>query len=200
MELKVDKKEIQEQRVRGYFIQATKDMLKGEGLKSLSVRSIAERAGYSYATLYNYFKDVQTLVFECVKDFQDECVDFVLAEIKDDVRGLPAIEQIAKGYIKYFVQYPGIFELFFVERVNQMSNNSNTLEMIYNFLDRLTSSEWEYCKTKKILKKEVAESKRNELRYAVMGLLLFYNNRRQPASYQEFTAMCDAVIRGILRQ
>jgi len=196
----MDKKEIQEQRMRGYFIQATKEMLKGEGLKSLSVRSIAERAGYSYATMYNYFKDVQTLVFECVKDFQDECVDFVLSELKDDKRGLPAIEQIVKSYIKFFVQYPGIFELFFVERVNQMSNNQNTLEMIYSFSDRLTSSEWEYCISKKILKQEAVEIKRNEIKFAVMGLLLFYNNRRQPASYAEFNANCDSVIKEILRR
>ena len=53
----MEKKEIQEQRMRGYFIQATKEIIKGEGIKSVSVRNIADRAGYSYATLYNYFKD-----------------------------------------------------------------------------------------------------------------------------------------------
>jgi len=195
----MDKKEIQEQRVRGYFIKATKEMLKGEGLKSLSVRSIAERAGYSYATLYNYFKDVQSLVFECVKDFQDECVDFVLSELKEDKRGLPAIEQIVKSYIKFFVQYPGIFELFFVERVNQMSNTHQTPELVYNFLDRLTSSEWEYCISKRILKPDIVSAKRNEMKFAVTGLLLFYINRRQPASYADFSKMCDSVIKGILR-
>jgi AcrR family transcriptional regulator len=67
-------KEIQEQRMRGYFIQATKNILKGEGLKSISVRNIADQAGYSYATLYNYFKDVNELIFLCVNDFQEECL------------------------------------------------------------------------------------------------------------------------------
>ena len=41
----MQKKEIQEQRIKGYFIEAAKEMLKGEGLKSISVRNIAERAG-----------------------------------------------------------------------------------------------------------------------------------------------------------
>ena len=49
---------IQEQRIKGYVIQAAKEILKGEGLKSISVRNIADQAGYSYATLYNYFKDI----------------------------------------------------------------------------------------------------------------------------------------------
>ncbi len=69
----MERKQIQEQRIKNYFIQATKDLLKGEGLRTVSVRNIADRAGYSYATLYNYFKDVKDLVFECVKDFQEEC-------------------------------------------------------------------------------------------------------------------------------
>ena len=62
-------KELQEKRMKGYFIQATKDILKGEGLKGISVRNIADQAGYSYATLYNYFKDINDLVFVCVNDF-----------------------------------------------------------------------------------------------------------------------------------
>ena len=57
-------KELQEQRMKGYFLQATKDMLKSEGLKSVNVRAIADRAGYSYATLYNYFKDINDLKYD----------------------------------------------------------------------------------------------------------------------------------------
>jgi AcrR family transcriptional regulator len=102
-------KEIQEQRMRGYFIQATKEILRGEGLRNVSVRNIAERAGYSYATLYNYFKDIKDLIFECVKDFQAECEDHVRRETKNSARGKEKIEAIVKAYVKYFVQYPGIF-------------------------------------------------------------------------------------------
>lgn len=68
----MNNKEIQEQRIRGYFIDATREMLKGEGIRSINVRAVADRAGYSYATLYNYFKDIKELVFICVKDFQEE--------------------------------------------------------------------------------------------------------------------------------
>src|SRR5512133_1434274 len=73
-------KEIQEQRMRGYFIQAAKEILKGEGLRSLNVRHIADKAGYSYATLYNYFEDVNELTFLCVNDFYEECRRHAIAE------------------------------------------------------------------------------------------------------------------------
>ncbi|NLT49326.1 MAG: TetR/AcrR family transcriptional regulator, partial [Ignavibacteria bacterium] len=39
------KNEIHEKRMKEYFIQATKELLKGEGLKVVSVRNVAEQAG-----------------------------------------------------------------------------------------------------------------------------------------------------------
>ena len=55
------------------FNEANKETLKGEGLKAVSVRTVSEQAGYSFATLYNYFKDLNELIFICVKDFMMEC-------------------------------------------------------------------------------------------------------------------------------
>ena len=51
-------KDVQEMRMKNYFIQATKEILKSEGIKHVSVRSVADRAGYSYTTMYNYFKEI----------------------------------------------------------------------------------------------------------------------------------------------
>lgn len=100
-------KEIQEQRMKGYFIEASKDILKGEGLKSISVRNIAERAGYSYATLYNYFSDVKDLIFECVVDFQEECESFIKAETKKSQPGLEKIKSCRKSLYEIFHTIPG---------------------------------------------------------------------------------------------
>ena len=133
----MERKKIQEQRMKGYFIEATKEILKGEGLKCVSVRNIADKAGYSYATLYNYFKDVKELIFECVKDFQDECEELVKNETKKCPRGKDKIKAIIKSYMKYFVQYPGIFELFFLEKISDFGSKQPTIELIRTFLERL---------------------------------------------------------------
>jgi AcrR family transcriptional regulator len=186
MVLIMENKEIQEQRIKGYFIEATKEILKGEGLKVVSVRNIAERAGYSYATLYNYFKDVKDLIFLCVKDFQDECESFVSSETKKTERGKEKIRAIALSYMKYFVQYPGIFELFFLEKVTDVASKQPTIELIYSFLDRLTEKEWEYCISKKMVTAEQAELTKTEINALLTGLLLFYLNRRVPSTYFVF--------------
>src|ERR1035437_4210131 len=196
----MQKKEIQEQRIKGYFIEAAKEMLKGEGLKSISVRNIAERAGYSYTTLYNYFKDLNELIFLCVKDFQNECESSVLDEIKKTPGGTEKIKAITRAYIKYFVEYPGIFELFFIEKISNIGSKQPTTELISTFLDRLCEKEWEYCIEQKIVTKDEADLSAKQLRYAVTGMLLLYLHRLQPADYNEFIEITEGQLNQILNK
>ena len=91
----MNRKEIQEERMKNYFIDATKEIITGEGIKALSVRSIAEKAGYSFATLYNYFKDVKDLIFYCVQDFSQECREYVVSRTENEERKKTKIKKIS---------------------------------------------------------------------------------------------------------
>lgn len=111
----MDKKEIQRQRMMRYFIDAAKEIIKEEGIKGVTARSVGDRAGYSYATIYNYFNDLNTLLSYCVFDFLEDCYRYML-NFKDGK--IDAKEQIiiyAEAYFKYFAQHPDMFKLIFVE-------------------------------------------------------------------------------------
>jgi AcrR family transcriptional regulator len=194
----MNNKEIQEQRIRGYFIDATREMLKGEGIRSINVRAVAERAGYSYATLYNYFKDIKELVFICVKGFQEEAETIIYEKTITAPHGKEKIRANMKSYISYFVQYPGIFELFFVEKMNDLGTNQPTASLIYTFPDRLCDEEWQYCIAQNIITEEKAAILKNELRFLVTGMMLFYLHRGQPAEYNEFILMVDTQLNLVL--
>ena len=195
----MNNKEIQEQRMRGYFIDAAKNILKSEGLRSVSVRSIADKAGYSYATMYNYFKDVKELIFICVKDFQEECAEVIAAETRMSPRGVEKLKAITKSYMKYFVQYPGIFELFFLELISDMSVDASTLELIVTFLSRLCDEEWTVCIENKVFSEDEAALLKERLNYTVTGLLLFYINRKYPESYPKFVEAADRQLEALFR-
>jgi AcrR family transcriptional regulator len=184
-------REIQEKRMKEYFIQATKDILKGEGLSGLSVRNIADQAGYSYATLYNYFRDVNDLVFLCVNDFQEECKLFVENQTKKSPKGLDKLKATIKAYINYFVEYPGIFDLFYLAKVGDFGNKQTTINLISNSLDSICEEEWNYCIQHNLLPVERVDSIQSSLKYTVIGLLLLYLNRRKPESYSEFINLTD---------
>lgn len=190
----VSNKELQESRMRGYFIEAAKETLKGEGLKAMSVRTVSERAGYSFATLYNYFKDLNELIFICVKDFMAECGAFVDEQTIKSQPGKARLKFRMKAYINYFIQYPGIFELFYVERMNDIGKTQPTAVLIYEFTDRIGKADFEAMVLENTITPETAELIKLNLRNSIAGLLLLYNNRLQPVEYNEFTAMVEKQI------
>lgn len=182
-------KELQGQRMRGYFLEATMELLKSEGLQSISVRSIADKAGYSYATMYSYFKDVNDLVFLCVQSFYEECRQEVKQSIRKREKGLKSLKAAIKAYADYFIQYPGIFELFFLEKAGSSKEQKEIAQLISSSLDTICDDEWNYCLSKGILDVAVIETLKSQVRYAVYGLLLLYLNRKTPGSYSEFVSL-----------
>ncbi|GAT62486.1 TetR/AcrR family transcriptional regulator [Paludibacter jiangxiensis] len=194
----VANKAIQEQRMKGYFIQATKDILKGEGLKGVSVRNVAQQAGYSYSTIYNYFKDVNDLVFVCISDFQQECASFVADQAQSSAPGIDRLKKLVVGYVNFFVEYPGLFELFYLAKVGDFGHKEATINVINSSLDAICEKEWNYCIARGMVKAADVERLKAQLRYMVIGLLLLYLNRRFPASYSEFMNQLTIQINAIL--
>ena len=196
----MEKKAIQEQRTKGYFIDAAKALLKGEGLSAVSVRSVSDKAGYSYATLYNYFKDLNELIFECVRDFQAECETAVISQVGKSEQGKSKIKATVMAYVQYFTEYQGVFELFFLERMGKIGNKQSISGLIYTFLDKLCDPHWDYCIAQNIYSRESAEKKKLQLRFCVMGMLLFYQNRFQPENYNDFVKLLDNQVEEIINQ
>jgi len=190
--------EIQETRMRGYFIQAASEILRSEGMRALSVRNIADRAGYSYATLYNYFKDVRELIFECVKVFMDEARTMIETERSKVAPGLPGIRRAAETYAMFFVQYPGVFNIFFTEKPNEIAGAQPTLALIYSFLDEICASDWKQIEESGSLPKAVISSKKDSLRFSLAGILLLYLNRRMAPDYSAFKKMLNKELDNIL--
>ncbi len=187
----MDKKQIQEQRMKRYFIDAAKELVKSEGLTSVNVRNVADKAGYSYATLYNYFKDLNDLIFECVKDFQEECEKAVKNKTRKSEAGKEKLKTAVLTYVEYFTEYTGVFELFYIEKMGNIRNRKPIIELIYTFLDTLCQPYWEQCIAQGIFDRELAEKKKKQLRFVIMGIQLFYQNRFQPENYREFMALLN---------
>ncbi len=115
----MDRKKIQRSRMMNYFIEAAKDIIKEEGIESLSVRKVGDRAGYSYATIYNYFKDLNTLLYYCLLDYMDECYNYLKENIKGTKEFGKRIEVIAASYVEYFAKNPYQFQLIFIEDLGE---------------------------------------------------------------------------------
>ena len=60
-EQQLSNKERQKRRTLSYFIEAAQKIIAEDGIQGVSIRKVADQAGYNSATLYNYFEDVDEL-------------------------------------------------------------------------------------------------------------------------------------------
>ena len=182
-------KELQESRMRGYFIEATKAIIKGEGVRGVSVRNVAREAGYSYTTMYSYFKDVNELVFHCVKDFQGEIQAFVTKQVKRKKETEKNLQAGILAYAKYFISYPGIFELFYLEGIGDLGHRKATAKLIAESMDQIIEKDLDAYQKKENLSSGEIHILKDKLRYITIGALLFYLNSRKIYGYKEFMEM-----------
>ncbi len=106
-----DRKTIRTNRMKAYFIDAAKAIIADQGVEKLSVRNVADQAGFSYATLYNYYKDLDGLLWEVKKSFTEDLMQSLEkagkeAENWDTRKGLEA-------YADFFLEQPALFRFFF---------------------------------------------------------------------------------------
>lgn len=189
---------LKEKRMRGYFIEAAKEILKGEGIDSMSVRNIADQAGYSYATLYNYFKDVTDVINECINDFAEECQEYVDEKTRNLPDGSEKLKAIIKSYVGYFLEYPSIFDVFFLEKINKIEKKKETSHLIVTLLERLCEKQWQYLVDNGYLTQHNAEKSISILRYQIPGLLLFSLNRGNPDSPKDLYLLLDAQLNKLI--
>lgn len=83
------KKEIQRRRMLRYFIDAAAQIIEQEGIDEITIRKVADIAGYNSATLYNYFENLDHLVSLAAMKF-----------LKDYTEGLPSYLQRAKNTLE----------------------------------------------------------------------------------------------------
>jgi len=57
------RKEIQMKRMWKYFVDATAQIIEEEGIENVTIRKIADIAGYTSSTIYNYFEELSHLIF-----------------------------------------------------------------------------------------------------------------------------------------
>ncbi len=77
----MNKKEMQRSRITKYFTESAISLIKSEGLEKITTKKIGDHAGYSYATIYNYFENFNDLICVAIAEIAGECAEFVSKNI-----------------------------------------------------------------------------------------------------------------------
>lgn len=120
-DIRKDAKNIKKDFVKSKFVDATKSIIYKEGVLSVTARGIAEKTGYSYATIYHYFRDLNELLLEAKLSM---IRDMLATDGMQPVRSedpLERIKQQARMTAEYFIDNPNIFGFFYQFKMDESS-------------------------------------------------------------------------------
>ena len=114
---------IKKKRVMMYFIEATQELILDEGLEKLSIKKIAEKAGYNSATIYNYFENLEVLILYASINYLKDYLNDLKNEITADMKAIEVYETVYKIFTKHSFEQPEIFHTLFFGKYSYKLEN-----------------------------------------------------------------------------
>lgn len=139
-----EKKALQRKRMLSYFASSAIEILNTEGLDALTIRKVADKAGYNSATLYHYFPNLKHLtLFASMYYLKDYALDLSVQ--------LPKVTDSIEAYLKVWecfcrrsYEQPAIYEMIFFNAFENIDLNE-TIKTYYEvFPAEITESIREY--------------------------------------------------------
>ncbi|WP_231689561.1 TetR/AcrR family transcriptional regulator [Bacillus sp. FJAT-27245] len=110
----MDKKKIQMSRMWKYFVEATAEIIEEEGMDKVTIRKVADKAGYNSATIYNYFSEISHLIFFASMKFLKPYTDEVPVYLEKGAHPLEKFLLAWECFCKHSFRNPQIFHAVFI--------------------------------------------------------------------------------------
>ena len=118
-----DKKFIQKKRIIKYFIDAVKQIQEEDGLQSVTIRKVADIAGYNSATLYNYFENLDHLLLFASMDYFQEYVYQLPKSLRNVYDPIQRYIVAAEFFYRNSFLHPQNFYSIFFAKVSHSIDN-----------------------------------------------------------------------------
>lgn len=117
-----DKKEIKRKRMMSYFIDAADKIIDEEGIDQLTIRKVADLAGYNSATIYNYFENLEHLVCYSAISYLKEYYISLNDYIKEAKNGYERFLLIWEKFCTHSYKNPKIYRTIFFSSTKQTTS------------------------------------------------------------------------------
>ena len=188
-------KELQRRRMMGYFIDAAIQIIDEEGVEAVSARRVAELAGFSYATIYNYFKDLNDLLWHCVPN---RLTDLVEPKKLSGPTGADKLRQACRAYAQFFLDHPHSFRFMFLTDMGQESSVVKEEFPEPPFAKSLITI-LSQCAAEGSIDFQDIPALTSLMGFVVNGALMFYITKRMEVSQEEFFRQLDISLTPILK-
>ncbi|WP_261384235.1 TetR/AcrR family transcriptional regulator [Planococcus sp. CPCC 101016] len=110
----MEKNMLKKRRMWTYFIDATEELIQTEGFRYVTIRKVAEKAGYNSATIYNYFDELSHLLFFASLKFLRPYIQTVTDEMDKTENPVEKYLIAWKCFSEYSFKIPEIFNAVFL--------------------------------------------------------------------------------------
>lgn len=188
------KKTIKQQRVEGYFIDAAKEIIINEGAQHVTVRRIADLSGYSYGSIYNYYTDLDELMFAVKNAMIYDMMNTMQSDSEAVIDSIDGIKAINRMFLDYFIENPNVYEFFYTFQIKKSGHtpmddinfNENNIRVYRPFVEA------------GIIEQEDLKTVFNTILYSLYGLLTLYfssNGLSKDDAYKNLDEIIDFVLK-----
>lgn len=192
-----DKQGFKKQRIKMYFLEAAKEIIITEGVENISVRKVADMAGYSYATIYNYFTDINELLWDVKIVMIKDLIEFIQRKMEESIYNIDGIKKLFKTYIAYYLENPNVFKFFYFHQLNKPVKKPEETEVEPNY-DEMWKETFKGFVLEGILDEKDIEVISKIFIYAIHGMLTLnfsYNDElTEEKIYQDLEKMVDYLL------
>lgn len=215
--INIDKKDLKKKRMLKLFINATTEVIKEEGIENVTIRKVADKAGYNSATIYNYFDNCKQLVFFAATNFISDYVEEMPCYIENSKNSLERLIKMWECFALYSFKKPKIYYAIFSENLGEKPENlvknyykifpeeiNNAPEdlvpmLLESRLSRRAKIAFQPCIEEGFFKEEQEEVVDEGIRLAYHGMLTLIVNNRVDFTPEEATEHLMRHIKTIIK-
>lgn len=112
-------KEMQRKRTMSYFINAADELIEEEGIKNITLRKVANKAGYNSATIYNYFENFDHLIFYAAMRYIKNYALALPGYLKDTQNAMDRFLKVWECFCNYSYIRPEIYYAIFFPNLDK---------------------------------------------------------------------------------
>ncbi len=169
----MDNKTIKSERVKKIFAGTARNMIIEGGIESVTVRDVADQAGYAYPTLYNYFKSLDELLWYTRNMMILEVGEYIRDNIKTPPVNARGISELFRTYIDYYLKYPNVFRFFYFYHLEKGEDSSLKNGFDFDFEKQIAQIAEYFIKEKGFRHGKIITVLKTVL-YSVHGMLMLH--------------------------
>ena len=182
-------KKIQRKRMMSYFIDSANEIIEKDGVDGITLRKVANNAGYNTATLYNYFESLDHLIFYAAMRHVKYYVTGLSLYLEEANNSMDSFLMVWDCFCNYAYSKPEIYSIIFFP--NLVNNMEYYIWEYYQFFP-----EDSIIEDDKSLDRLLTKDTNNRAKATVLGCIKEGYIRKEDSS--KLIEICQLVFEGML--